>query len=307
MSETKLHQPVLLTEVIEGLAIRPGQWYLDATFGRGGHTQQLLKLGAKVIALDFDQEAIAYGQKNMANEIAQGRLILIRENFAHLADLKAIISSGQLAGALFDFGTTQDQLKSPQRGFSFSQPDSELDMRMDDRLGVTAKDLVNALPAKQLAQLFYDWGGEHQSRAIAQAIVHWRQDHPGEQLTTVGELTTLIDQVKGGATHFSKLNPATKVFQALRIAVNDELTNIEQGLTQVLSLLTPPARVVTISFHEGEDRLAKNIIKEWHYQQLGQILTKKPLTPSFEEIRRNPAARSAKLRIFSYENQSPTH
>src|SRR5260221_6069201 len=175
------HIPVLLAEVLEALDVQTGNWYIDGTFGRGGHTTEILKHGGKVIAFDVDQEAIAFGQEKFANEIAQGQLILLRENFDRLqqviGQLHEANKIGEVQGALFDFGTSSDQLKDETRGFSFSG-DADLDMRMDDRLGVKAKDLLAILPEKQLVQLFIELGGEHEAKSIARAIVNQRQQHP---------------------------------------------------------------------------------------------------------------------------------
>ncbi|MEA2056252.1 MAG: 16S rRNA (cytosine(1402)-N(4))-methyltransferase RsmH [Patescibacteria group bacterium] len=299
MSNKALHQPVMTTEAISGLNLKPNQWYIDATFGRGGHTAQILANKAKIIALDFDQKAIEYGEEKFATEITDGKLILLRSNFAEIdqaiASLKKENKVEQIKGILFDFGTSQDQLKSEDRGFSFDQPDSELDMRMDQRLGVKAKDLLMMLSKQQLTDLFYKYGGEKQARKIAQAIDYYRGKNGENKIETVGQLVEIVEQVK---TRFSHLHPATKIFQALRIAVNAELENIEQGLSKCLNILDRPARIVTISFHQGEDRIAKMQFKQWKEEKLGKIITKKPIKTSQAEIDKNPAARSAKLRIF---------
>ncbi len=295
-----LHQPVMLDQAIKGLNIQAEAWYVDATFGRGGHTSAILQQNANVIAFDFDQQAIEYGEQKFAAEIAEKKLVLVRANFAQLVNkigqLKTTIKIGQIKGILFDFGTTQDQLKSATRGFSFDQPDNELDMRMDQRLGVKASDLLMVLTTQQLADLFKNYGGESQAFKIAKAINRYRGKNRTQPITTVGQLTSIIDQVKART---GKLHPATKVFQALRIAVNDELSNIEQGLEQSLKILNAPARIVTIAFHQGEDRIAKQTFKKWAEQGQGEILTDKPLTASETEIEDNPASRSAKLRIFN--------
>ena len=173
-------------------------------------------------------------------------------------------------------------------------------MRMDQSLGVKASDLLTVFSVKQLAEIFKRYGGESRAKAIAQAIDRYRGQDRTRKIETVGQLVKIIEQVKH---RNGKLHPATKIFQALRIAVNDELTNIEQGLRNCLQVLEPPARVVTIAFHEGEDRIAKHQFKAWQEQQLGTILTKKPMTAAEEELDKNPAARSAKLRIFNYQPQ----
>ncbi len=300
MSKSGLHQPVMLEEAIDYLQVQPEQWYLDTTFGRGGHTQLLLQKQAKVLAYDFDQAAIEYGQKHFAQAIAQNNLLLIRTNFTQLKpvveQLQQAKQIGQIQGVLFDFGTTQDQLKSAYRGFSFDQPAAKLDMRMDQRLGVTAADLLHALSVKQLTQLFKEFGGEVQAKKIAQAIKRFQEKNDQGKISQVGQLLKIIEKVK--KKRRSHLHPATKVFQALRIAVNSELDNIKQALPAALAVLAHGGRLVTISFHQGEDALAKHLFKEWEQAKQGQIITTKPITPNQTEINKNPAARSAKLRAF---------
>jgi 16S rRNA (cytosine1402-N4)-methyltransferase len=293
MNETN-HQPVMLTQAVDGLSVKTGEWYLDATFGQGGHTQEILNRGGKVLATDWDQAAVEAGKTRFATELKAGQLLIARENFTRIAELVESSLDAQTAnsiqGILFDFGTSTQQLKSSERGFSFDG-DGPLDMRMDDRLGVQAKDLLALVPPKQLAQLFFDFGGEKEARKIAQAIK--RSPTP---ITTVESLNRLIVAIKGQRQ--GKLHPATKVFQSLRIAVNSELDNIQQALPSALKTLAKGGRLVTIAFHEGEDRIVKNSFREWEEQQLGQRITKKALIPSAVELRDNPRARSAKLRIF---------
>jgi 16S rRNA (cytosine1402-N4)-methyltransferase len=294
MSNT--HISVLLHETLELLDIKANAWYVDGTFGRGGHTREILNKGGKVIAFDCDQEAIEFGEREFAPEIAEGKLILIRENFDRLEKMiKEITAKNpeiEISGIFFDFGVSSPQIDNAERGFSF-QYDAELDMRMDNRLGVKAKDLLAILPEKQLSQLFIDYGGEHEARKIAYEIVKRRSTHP---LVTVRDLTDLIEKTKREPR--GHLNPATKVFQALRIAVNSELDSITQVLPQAFQALPPGGRLVTISFHEGEDRIVKHQLRNWEDKNLGETLTKKAIQPSEEEIVKNTRARSAKLRGF---------
>lgn len=290
------HIPVLLLETISALEVKPDAWYIDATFGRGGHTNQILTAGGKVIAFDVDQDAIKFGQDQFSAQIQTGQLILIRDNFTQLEKVVKKLQTenkiGHIQGILFDFGTSSDQLKGDTRGFSF-ESDSELDMRMDDRLGVKAKDLLAILPEKQLAQLFIDFGGEHEARSVARAIVLERQKQP---IQTTHELVTIITRTKHEKR--SHLHPATKVFQALRIAVNSELDAIQAVLPQALQVLGVTGKIVTISFHEGEDRIVKQQFKDWEKNNLGINETKNIITASQTEINQNPRSRSAKLRIF---------
>jgi 16S rRNA (cytosine1402-N4)-methyltransferase len=281
------HVPVLLQEAIAGLDIKPGKYYLDATFGQGGHTAQIIQQGGKVIGLDWDKQAIADATSKFETEIKNGQLQLRRVSFTQL---DTVAPETKISGILFDFGTNTAQLTSSERGFSF-EGTGPLDMRMDDRLGVQAKDLLALVPPQQLAKLFFDYGGEKDAWKIAQAIK--RNPTP---ITTVEALTAIISSIKGRRK--GKLNPATKVFQSLRIAVNREIDNIEEVLPKALQILESGGRIITIAFHEGEDRLAKHTFREWEEKNLGQVLTKKAITPTEEEVETNPRARSAKLRIF---------
>lgn len=287
---TDHHTPVLLTESLDWLQIEPDAWYLDATFGRGGHTQAILNQGGKVIALDYDQQAIEAGTTRFSEQLKNGSLKLIQANFSELTNVLA--DQPSISGILFDFGTSVEQLTDSSRGFSF-QDDGPLDMRIDQNLGVTAADLLAVLDQKQLAKLFQEFGGEEQSKQIATAIVKTRSNQP---ITRTTQLVEIITKVK--SNYHGNLHPATKVFQALRIAVNTELDNIEQALPAALQALAPTGRMVTIAFHEGEDRLAKHFLRQSEQAGLGKVLTKKPITPSPEELATNPRSRSAKLRAF---------
>lgn len=289
-----MHVPVMKAEVIEALAIQPGQMYLDGTFGRGGHTRAMLEAGAKVVAFDHDPDALTAGTASFASEIASGQLDLRMGNFAHLSRLlqDAKYQPPLFAGCLFDFGMSSNQLEESGRGFSF-QKDEPLDMRMNPELGVTAADLINALPEKHLKSLFWDYAQETSSSAIARAIVNERQKGP---ITTTDQLVKIVQRSK----HFhgkSHLHPATKVFMALRMAVNMELDNITVLLDQLLEWHLPQAHMVFLSFHEGEDRLIKHQLRTWENAGLVTVESKKPLGPGPEEIAENPRARSTKLRM----------
>lgn len=294
------HISVLVSEAIEALRIQPGRWYVDATFGRGGHTQAILDQGGKVVGFDFDEETIDRGRRRFSEALEANTLILVRENFDKLAEkLSKLAKTGSItfpvSGILFDLGTSTDQLMSAERGLSFENEAAQLDMRLDNRLGVKASDLLKILSQKQLSEVFWELGGEEQANRIAKAIVKARETDPAK-LETVGSLVTLIMANK--PRRFGKLHPATKVFQALRIAVNDELDNLSRALPQALESLAPKGRIVTIAFHEGEDRPVKHAFAQWEEQGRGTRITKKPLSPSEAELRTNPRSRSAKLRIF---------
>lgn len=288
------HITVFLEDAVEALSVQKGQWYIDATFGRGGHTKKILDEGGKVIAFDVDREAIEFGQKVFASEIKPGNLVLVRENFSSLSSvIESLKEEGQIddiSGILFDFGTSTQQLMSETRGFSF-EGEGPLDMRMDDRLGVQAKDLLALVPANQLEELFREYGGEPSARKIARAI---KDSH--EPIVTSKQLSDLVVKIKGPQK--GKLHPATKVFQALRIAVNTEIESIKSSLPQAIEVLENEGKIVTIAFHEGEDREVKATFKKWEEAGRGEMLTKKPISPSEEELAQNPRSRSAKMRIF---------
>lgn len=291
-----MHIPVMKRETIEALHVQPNHWYLDGTFGRGGHTREILDKGGKVVAFDLDHDAILHGQTTFANELAAGNLILVHGNFAHLTrHLKEINKDAHsFAGALFDLGMSSGQIDESGRGFTF-QDDQPLDMRMNTDMGVTAADLVNALPEKHLKSLFWDCSQETFASAIAREIVRRREHEP---IRTTRQLADLIARVKRPHQQHSHLHPATKVFMALRMAVNTELDNLAVLLDQVLVWLEPQAYLVFLSFHEGEDRLVKHTLRDWEKANRGEVLTQKVETPSEQEIADNPRARSAKMRVF---------
>lgn len=286
---------MLLKEAVALLDVQPNKWYIDGTFGRGGHTAEILQLGGKVIAFDWDHEAIAYGKETFKNQIASGSLILIHESFTKIEESitelrKNLGAEMTISGALFDFGTSTQQLTSVERGFSF-EGEGELDMRMDTRLGVTAKDILALIPEPQLAELFRDFGGEEEAKTIAKAI----KVSP-TPITTTKQLSTLIASVKRRKK--PGINPATKVFQALRIVVNSELDEIRDALPSAFCTLSEGGILVTIAFHDGEDRIVKQQFKNWEQNKLAELILKKPLQPTEEETTENKRARSAKLRAL---------
>lgn len=295
MTNEALHIPVLLDESIKALNILAGDWYIDATFGRGGHTTKILELGGKVLALDFDQKAVDFGKEKYASDIEKGNLILVRENFSKIEEILKQFNIRSISGILFDFGTSVDQLTNDDRGFSFSKVDAPLDMRMDDRLGVKASDLLKVLSEKQLSQIFYEYGGEEQGKRIAKEVVKTRRKNP-KNLESVGNFVELILRAKSGKR--GRIHQATKTFQGLRIAVNDELTNIRESLPQAFAILERNGQLVTISFHEGEDRIVKELFKKWEHQGMGEQLQKKTIQPTEKEVTENPKSRSARMRIF---------
>lgn len=296
------HQTVFLQLAIDYLQVKKDAWYLDATFGGGGHSREILNRGGKVLAFEYDSVTYEQIKPDFQEFIDQGRLILLCQNFAKLQKvITALPEFGadfRFAGILFDFGTNSDQLMSGERGLSVSQS-GPLDMRLDQTLAITARDLLMVLSEKQLTQLFFTAGGELEGHKIARAIVFYRQKHGQEAFLDASELSDLVKKTKRSHSH---LHPATKVFQALRLAVNGEIDNLTDALPQAFHLLASGGHLVTIAFHEGEDRPVKQFFQQLVNQNQGLLLTKRPLTPEQEELQQNPRARSAKLRVIEKIN-----
>lgn len=287
------HVPVMLKEAIEYLVTNKSGIYIDATYGRGGHTAEILKNTnklAKVLALDQDQEAI--NECKRSAQKSKNRLVCIHSNFADLSILAREQRLHKVDGILFDLGVSSPQVDTASRGFSFKQ-DAPLDMRMNQTQELTAADLLAYLNEQELTAIFYKYGEESYAKKIAKAIVYDRETSP---FTSTRQLADLVARIKGYKPG-RHIHPATKVFQALRIAVNNELANLELGLNEAIKLLGPGGRIVVISFHSLEDRIVKNIFRE--QAQLGtiKVVTKKPLEPSMAELQHNPRARSAKMRV----------
>lgn len=289
------HQPVLLKEAVDYLRVQEGGNYLDATVGGGGHALEVLKRGGRVLGIDCDPEAIKATEEKIKGlgrreSRKRGEIVLCRGNFA---DLKKVVEENgfvPLGGVLFDLGASTHQLLNPERGFSFRSSEG-LDMRMDPDLKVTAADLVNGLTKGELNELFSKLGEEQFARPIARAIVSARTLKP---IKTGAELAEIITRTVPGRKGKSRIHPATRCFQALRIAVNDELNNLRQALPQAVDLLKPGGRLVVISFHSLEDRIVKWFLRE---RQDLENLTPKPVRPSGMEEKTNPRSRSAKMRV----------
>lgn len=288
---TTQHKTVLISEVLEYLNPEPNKIYVDATFGGGGHTRAILNQEpkCKVIGLDWDNESLERHAPALEAEFGN-RLTVLWGNFAHVYRLLKKNNISRIDGVLADFGTSQYQIFHKQ-GFSF-MVNSPLDMRMSPaHQRETAADIINHYSDKDLAQLFYTFGEEPHGRKIAEAIVVARKIKPIE---TTLQLAHLIESVVPRSKQPRSIHPATKVFQALRIKVNQELENIEGFLKTSLSMLNPGGRLVCISFHSLEDRIVKHFFKD-HVGKL-EILTTKPVGPTDDEIAQNPSSRSAKLR-----------
>jgi 16S rRNA (cytosine1402-N4)-methyltransferase len=290
----KIHIPVLLKESIESLNIQPDGFYIDCTLGDGGHSIEILKRLSKeglLLSLDHDQHAIDFVKEYYKEELKKNDNWIIKKgNFKNIKELTKEISTKPL-GILMDIGLSSRQLEeSHQRGFSYNEEDEPLDMRMDENLGVTALDLLKVLPEKKLADLFWRYGEERYSKPIAREIKENISD-----IKTVGDLTRLVYKV---VPVNSNKNPSRRVFQALRIVVNDELTNLEIGLDNSFEILQKGGRISVISFHSLEDRIVKNFFLEKQGSGEGEMLFKSQIAPTDDEKKHNPRSASAKLRTL---------
>lgn len=287
--ENNYHKSVLTKEVIQYLSPVENGVYIDATFGAGGHTRAILETNktCTVIAFDWDKNALEHNGQKLIDKFGD-RLQLISGNFGRVSTLLKKNKIDSIDGILADFGTSQFQIHNLP-GFSFNV-DSPLDMRMSPgHFKVTAYDIINRASENELAQIFYTYGQETKSRKIARAIVEYRQIN--RSIVSTKELANVILKACPGPR--KAIHPATKVFQALRIVVNDELNNIKSLLAQSVKILNCSGRIVCISFHSLEDRIVKQFFKE---NRTFNVLTPKVVTASVEEIDINPSSRSAKLR-----------
>jgi 16S rRNA (cytosine1402-N4)-methyltransferase len=296
------HRPVLLTEVLRFLQPEDESLHVDATFGGGGYSRAILNAArCRVIGIDRDPEAVTRGAV-LARSCAA--FTMLHASFGRMQGRLAEVGVAQVDGIVFDLGVSSFQLEAPGRGFSF-QSDGPLDMRMAQE-GVTAADLVNGLDEQDLARLLEDYGDEARARAIARAIVAARRAAP---LRTTRELAELVARVKGGGR--GPRDPATQTFQALRIAVNDELGELARGLAAAQALLRPGGRLVVVSFHSGEDRLVKRFVNSAGGRQVQasrhlppmppppaawRWISRRAVQPGPDELAANPRARSARLR-----------
>lgn len=289
-----VHEPVLVEEVLGFLDPEPGKTYVDATVGTGGHAEALLARGARVVGVDQDPQALSLAQDRLVPFADQ--IQLVRGNFRDLPVLLAPLALPGLNGVLFDLGASSLQFGAPDRGFSF-RADGPLDMRMDPDASSTAADLVNQLSESDLARVLWDYGEERYARRIARAIVRARPLH------TTRDLASLVCRIYPPGRH--RIHPATRTFQALRIAVNDELVALAEGLAASLGLLSFGGVVCVIAFHSLEDRIAKGFLRREALAGRVEVLTKKPLVSGDEEVARNPRARSAKLRAGRVREVGP--
>ncbi len=286
------HKSVLLTELIEGLALKEGDVVVDATVNGGGHAEAVGKsigAGGVIIGIDLDTDALERAKKRL--EGISSRVILVQGNFRDMKDILLKNNSTEVNAVIFDFGLSSDQLDNSGRGFSF-QRDEPLLMTFEKGSTQTAADIVNTAPESELADIIYRYGEERGSRRIARAIVEARRD---ERILTSGRLAAVVAVA---VRHRGKIHPATKTFQALRIATNDELSSIEEGLEAAKGALRVHGRIGAISFHSLEDRVVKRAFRAWEQAGSGKVMNKKPIIAGLEEAKENPRARSARLRFF---------
>ena len=294
MESHPIHIPVLAGEVLRELDLQAGAVVVDATVGDGGHAALMLNAispGGFLIGIDRDLEATKVAYENLSLKKSNAKFVIVHGSFSHLDHILEDAGYRGIDAILFDLGLSSRELM-PARGFSFLH-DAPLDMRFDNSAGQTAADIVNSYPKDKLADLIYEFGEERASRRIADAIFIARRKH---RITSTVELADIITQAKGGRR--GKIHPATQTFQALRIAVNDELSSLMSALPQAIQLLHPGGRAAVISYHSLEDRIVKNIFREAAHAGTVELLTKKPVVPSRAEVLANPRARSAKLRAI---------
>ncbi|PIV64965.1 MAG: 16S rRNA (cytosine(1402)-N(4))-methyltransferase [Candidatus Nealsonbacteria bacterium CG01_land_8_20_14_3_00_12] len=290
-----MHIPVLQKEVLEYLDPKPNENFIDATIGNAGHTLTILERNipaGKVLGIDADPEIIKNTKYSIQNTVYKNRVILVCDNFANLKEIVKQEKFKSVQGILFDLGMSSWHLEESGRGFSFLKNES-LDMRYNPRNPLTAARIVNYYSSQEIEKILKDYGEERFAKKIAQKIIEIRKIKPIE---TTSQLAEIVKSATPHWYHRKKIHPATRTFQAIRIAVNDELNNLERALPQTLEILKPGGRLVVISFHSLEDRIIKNFLKEKAKENILKILTKKPIKPSLGEIKINPRSRSAKLR-----------
>jgi len=270
------HTPVLLKEVIELVKVQLGKKYIDATIGGGGHTKALLEKGARVLGIDVDQDALEYVRSNQESRITNHELVLTKGNFKDLGEIAHLNNFNRVSAVLFDLGVSSHQVDSAERGFSFLR-EGPLDMRMDKEEAVTAETLVNLLGKGELYDLFNKLGQEHRARTVSSSIVGARKIKAIQTTQELADVVAKAYGITGEVSDFTKNKINQKVFQALRMAVNNELENIENTLPQALELLEEKGRIAVISFHSLEDGIVKKIFKGFAEKGLGQIITEKPI------------------------------
>ncbi|MCI8307848.1 MAG: 16S rRNA (cytosine(1402)-N(4))-methyltransferase RsmH [Lachnospiraceae bacterium] len=314
MAEEKFefrHKSVLLRECIDNLNINPDGIYVDGTMGGAGHSFHIagrLSDKGRLIAIDQDKDAIEAGQERLSTY--GDRVTIVRSNYSFMKEIVRGMDIDGVDGILLDLGVSSYQLDNPQRGFTYREEDAPLDMRMDDRMAVTAKDIVNDYTENELRKIIKNYGEDKFAPQIARAIVRRRERHVIE---TAGELVDIIKSAYPAKELRKAGHPAKKTFQAIRIELNDELKVLEENLRDMIDILNDKGRICVITFHSLEDRIVKNIFRECENPCVcpsdfpvcvcgrlskGKVISKKPILPDDEELEYNSRAQSAKLRVF---------
>jgi len=293
-----LHKSVLANELIEILNISVGETILDGTINGGGQAEQICKLIGKkgtLIGIDLDKKALKKSEERLKK--FSSKKYLVHDNFRNIEEILNNLNIEKVDKMYFDLGLSTDQLEGSERGFSFRREEPLL-MTFDENLedeNLTAKDIINTWEEERIADVIFAYGEESMARRIARAIVKEREKEP---IKTTSKLADIVEKAVPKNKKRSGLHPARKTFQALRIAVNDELESLKDALRAMENRLSPGGIIALISFHGLEDKIVKNFFKDWQNEGLGKILTKKPISPSNKEIEGNPRASSAKLRAF---------
>jgi len=292
ITDTPLHKPVMVDEVLDYLNLQSGQTILDCTVGGGGHAIRILdkiKPDGFLIGIDKDMEILQTTKQSLSK--ITGKFKLYHADYSDIDEVLRQADIDKVNGVLLDLGVSSLQFDQADRGFSFAK-EAPLDMRMDRSCGITAQNLIQRLSETELGELLWKYGEERRSRRIARAIL---KEEKGVGITSTRQLAAIVERVVPRGK--GKIHPATRVFQALRIAVNKELENLEIFLDKIYNYMAVGARIVIISFHSLEDRIVKNKFIEKAKQNIFRVLTKKPITPCETEIRENIRSRSAKLRV----------
>ena len=305
------HTSVLLEECIDNLNIKPDGIYVDGTMGGAGHSSHIAdKLSDKgrLIAIDQDKDAIETGTKRLA--VYGDKVTIVRSNYSCMKDIVKSMNIGGVDGILLDLGVSSYQLDNPERGFTYREDDAPLDMRMDDRMEMTARDIVNGYTEEELRRVIRNYGEDKYAAGIARAIVRQREQ---KTIETAGELVTLVKSAYPAKELRKAGHPAKKTFQAIRIELNGELKVLEENLRDMVDILNDKGRICVITFHSLEDRIVKNIFRECENPcicpsdfpicvcgrtSMGKVISRKPILPTEEELEVNKRAQSAKLRVF---------
>lgn len=296
MLEAGLHVPVMLREVIDYLKLAPGQVIVDATMGTGGHSLEILKKinpGGRLIGIDRDEDSLAICRQRLSE--FKGACEFVHANFSELDQVLEKLGINNIDGVIFDLGISTYQLKDAQRGFSFKE-EGPLDMRLDKSSYISAYDLVNNLNEDEISHMLWNFGQERWHNRIAHLLIEERASHP---IITTKQLATLVMRAipHRYRRSYYRIHPATRTFQAVRIAVNRELEILEGAIKKAVAILNKQARICVISFHSLEDRLIKHTFRALGADGIIDIITAKPLTPTLGEIERNHSSRSSKLRV----------